>query len=174
MPKIIENARDQLLCEAKRQISELGYAKTTVRSVANACGLGVGTVYNYFPSKELLIATLVAEDWKAYIKTMSDFPKNDAKSLLECIFNSLRGFSESNKKLFSDADAAKVISIGFASRHKRLRNQIAGFILPVCEEKKLENAHFIAEFCAEALIGWAMEDVDFDVVYTALEKVLKN
>ena len=31
----------------------------------------------YFPSKELLIATFVAEDWKAYIKTMSDFPKNE-------------------------------------------------------------------------------------------------
>ena len=174
MPKIIKNLESKLIAEAQKQILAQGYGAVTIRSVANACGLGVGTVYNYFPSKELLIATLVAEAWKAYLKTMSDFPKNDVKSLLECIFNSLRGFSESNKKLFSDADAAKVISIGFASRHKRLRNQIAGFILPVCEEKQLENAHFIAEFCAEALIGWAMEDVDFDVVYTALEKVLKN
>ena len=42
MPKIIENVREQLLVEAKRQIAEYGYAKTTVRSVAAACGLGVG------------------------------------------------------------------------------------------------------------------------------------
>ncbi|MBQ4091044.1 MAG: TetR/AcrR family transcriptional regulator [Clostridia bacterium] len=171
MPKVIENVREQLLCEAKRQIAERGYAKTTVRSVAGACGLGVGTVYNYFPSKELLITTFVAEDWKVYVKTMSSFPHDDAKSLLECIFNSLRGFSESNRKLFSDADAAKVISIGFASRHKRLRRQLADFILPVCEERKLENAPFVAEFCAEALISWALEDVDFDTVYSVLEKV---
>ena len=48
MPKIIEGVRARLLNEAKRQIATLGYARTTIRSVATACGLGVGTVYNYF------------------------------------------------------------------------------------------------------------------------------
>ena len=56
MPKIIENVREQLLAEAKKQVFEHGYADTTIRSVARACGLGVGTVYNYFSSKEMLIA----------------------------------------------------------------------------------------------------------------------
>ena len=42
MPKIIENIREQLLQEVKRQIAENGYGKTTIRSVAGACGLGVG------------------------------------------------------------------------------------------------------------------------------------
>ena len=51
MPKIIENVREQLLGEAKRQIAKKGYGKTTIRSVASACGFGVGTVYNYFKSK---------------------------------------------------------------------------------------------------------------------------
>ena len=46
MPKIIENVREQLLTEAKRQIAENGYSATTIRSVAGACGLGIGTVYN--------------------------------------------------------------------------------------------------------------------------------
>ena len=56
MPKIIENLREQLLSEAKKQVKERGYAATTVRSVAKACGLGTGTVYNYFKSKDMLIA----------------------------------------------------------------------------------------------------------------------
>ena len=42
MPKIIENIREQLLQEVKRQIAENGYGKTTIRSVAGACGLGIG------------------------------------------------------------------------------------------------------------------------------------
>ena len=38
MPKIIPNIREQLLREAKRQLMEQGYGKTTIRSVANAWG----------------------------------------------------------------------------------------------------------------------------------------
>ena len=34
MAKIIENVREQLLTEAKKQIWERGYADTTIRSVA--------------------------------------------------------------------------------------------------------------------------------------------
>ena len=64
MPKIIENLREQLLAEAKKQTSEQGYAKTTIRSVAGACGVGIGTVYNYFESKDVLIASFMVEDWQ--------------------------------------------------------------------------------------------------------------
>ena len=62
MPKIIENVRHQLLTEAKRQISERGYKSTTIRSVAAECGVAVGTVYNYFKSKDILIASFILED----------------------------------------------------------------------------------------------------------------
>ena len=71
MPKIIENLRDQLLKEARRQIAHQGYTGTTIRSVAAACGVGVGTVYNYFSSKEMLIAAFMAEDWQKQLETMA-------------------------------------------------------------------------------------------------------
>ena len=63
MPKIIENIREKLLEEAKRQVSESGYSSMTIRSVATACGVGTGTVYNYFPSKDMLVASFMLEDW---------------------------------------------------------------------------------------------------------------
>ena len=141
MPKIIENVREQLLAEAKKQVFEHGYADTTIRSVARACGLGVGTVYNYFSSKEMLIATFVYEDWKGYLSNM--------------------------QLLFSDADAVKLVAVGSSGRHKMLREQIAGVILPICETK------FCADFIAEALICWSMQDVGFDAVYPLLEKIIK-
>ena len=51
MPKIIENIREKLLEEARRQVMDQGYSTMTIRSVASVCGVGVGTVYNYFESK---------------------------------------------------------------------------------------------------------------------------
>ena len=74
MPKIIENLRDQLLQEARKQIAERGYTGTTIRSVAGACGVGVGTVYNYFSSKEMLIAAFMMEDWQKQLDAMAALP----------------------------------------------------------------------------------------------------
>ena len=70
MPKIIENLKDRLIAEAEKQIEESGYGAVTIRSVAKACGVGVGTVYNYFPSKETLIATHLLVDWKMCVDTL--------------------------------------------------------------------------------------------------------
>lgn len=167
MPKIIENVREQLLAEAKKQIMERGYADTTIRSVAGACGLGVGTVYNYFKSKEMLIATFVYNDWKKYLSNMKELPCDNPKILFGGIYNSLRSFAKDNEKLFSDSEAAKLISTGSSSRHRMLREQIAGFITPICTES------FCAEFIAESLISWSMEDADFETIYPLLEKIIK-
>ena len=63
MPKIIENLRERLLKEARAQSRQAGYDSLTMRGVAQACGVGVGTLYNYCPSKDVLVASFVAEDW---------------------------------------------------------------------------------------------------------------
>ncbi len=174
MPKIIENLREQLLAEAKKQIAEQGYAKTTVRSVANACGVGVGTVYNYFESKEMLVATFVFEDWKTYLNAMACLPADEPKTLLKGIYDLLIAFADENKELFSDPDAEKLMPTGYSSRHKMLRAQIADFILPLCELKRVEEPRFTAEFISEALISWSMESADFETVYPLFEKMLKK
>ena len=89
MPKIIENVREQLLSEAKKQIAELGYSKTTIRSVAKACGLGTGTVYNYFPSKDMLIATVMAEDWKLCLKQLEERAFDESERIVHGIYDCL-------------------------------------------------------------------------------------
>ena len=168
VPKIIENVREQLLAEAKKQIFENGYAATTVRSVAGACGLGVGTVYNYFRSKEMLVATFVYEDWKKYLSEMQGLPKNDSRALFGGIYLLLRRFASENEQLFSDKEAAKLISGASTQRHKLLRDQIAELVLPVCN-----GVGFTADFIAEALISWSVEKADFEAVYPLLEKIIK-
>ena len=170
MPKIIENVREQLLAVAKRQIEERGYARTTIRSVAGECGLGVGTVYNYFPSKDMLIATFMAEDWQESLSEIEAFPKEDPRALLACIYGALQSFSERHRALFCDSDAAKVFSSVFSERHKQLRSQLADLVLPLCARK--ENPAFLSQFVAEALLNWTMEGASFEEIYRVLIRLI--
>ncbi len=174
MPKVIENLRARLLDEAKRQVSELGYGKTTVKSVASALGVGVGTVYNYFPSKDMLVASFMFEDWQAVLDSMSRLPTNDPERLICGIYTLLKDFAEKNQKLFSDSEAAKVIAMSLNSRHKLLRAQIAEFILPICKGESFCDPIFASEFIAEALISWSMENADLNAVYGVIENMLNK
>ena len=170
MPKIIENVREQLLAVAKKQIGERGYANTTIRSVAGECGLAVGTVYNYFKSKDMLIASFVVEDWNRYLSELHKSDLADPRTALRTIYDTLICFSEQHNPLFSDPDAAKVFSAVFTERHKTLRSQISELILPLCGN---DDTGFTAEFVAESLLSWTVAGKDFDSIFNILIKILK-
>ncbi len=169
MPKVIEKVREQLLEEVRRQLTEQGYAKTTIRSVAGACNLGVGTVYNYFESKEMLIATVVAEDWKNCMENFNYSPTN-IKETLKHLYDMLQTFTEQHKTLFSDPEAMKKFASSFSHRHGILRNQIAQILLPFCKAK--QDPEFLSQFIAEALLTWFVAKVPFEKLYTILENLL--
>ncbi|MBQ3897679.1 MAG: helix-turn-helix transcriptional regulator, partial [Clostridia bacterium] len=63
MPKIIANLEDTIIEQANIQLFEKGYSDMTMRSVAEACGIAVGTVYNYYKSKDMMVAKIMLRDW---------------------------------------------------------------------------------------------------------------
>lgn len=170
LPKVIENVREQLLEEVRRQIIQRGYAETTVRSVAGACGLGVGTVYNYFKSKDMLIATVVAEDWKRCTERFKNSSPTGAEETVRLIYDMLQAFEEEHKSLFTDPEAAKKYASIFAERHGLLREQIAEFLLPIC--KKSEEPEFLSQFIAESLLTWVTAGVPFEKMYSVFQKLI--
>lgn len=170
MPKVIENVRGQLLTEARKQISEQGYAKTTIRSIANGCKIAVGTVYNYFPSKEMLIASFVADDWYRCMKPFHETPPRDAEDVLHRIFDMLRDFSAGHRALFTDPDAEKAFSAIFSTRHRQLRDQLAALILPFCTDDA--SPSFLSSFLAESVLTWTMAGEPFDRIFSVLGKLL--
>jgi AcrR family transcriptional regulator len=56
-----ESRRDQLLAAARAVLSEHGYERTTVSSIAGRANVAQGTFYLYFPSKEALPGALAVE-----------------------------------------------------------------------------------------------------------------
>lgn len=63
MPKILENPRDKILTEARGMIKENGYEKLSMRNLAKACDIGLGTLYNYFKNKYSIVIEIVRIDW---------------------------------------------------------------------------------------------------------------
>ncbi len=173
MPKVIENVREQLLKEARNQVAKNGYRKTTVRSVAGACNIAVGTVYNYFKSKDMLIASFMADDWIQCVDNIKSRPSPDAEAALHNIYNGLLSFSKKHEALFSDRDAAKVYASVFSQRHKMLRSQLAEIIQPVCLSSSIEDKAFLAEYMAESILRWTMEGKSFSDQFHIMRQLLK-
>lgn len=53
--------RSKLVDTTIRLVSELGYAKTTTRAIAQAAGVAEGTLYRHFPDKATLFAEAVLQ-----------------------------------------------------------------------------------------------------------------
>ena len=175
MPKIIENLREQLLAEARRQIEEHGYGRTTIRSVAAGCGIAIGTVYNYFPSKEMLVASYMAEDWEECLRVIRSADSSEAETYIRGIYDALTVFLKKHEALFTDTAAEKPFAAAFPVRHKQLRTQIAELILPVLKDfSDGQDPGFTAEFIAESLLTWTVAGIPFDQLYEPIRKLIQS
>ena len=167
MPKIIKDLKARLMEEAKLQIETQGYSAVTIRSVAKSCGVGVGTVYNYFPSKEALVATHLLEDWTRCVdairavSTYSDQPRPVAL----CIYDQLAGFARRHEAIFRDEGAAASFAGSFSAYHGLLRAQLAEPLRKFC------GSDFAADFIAESLLTWTMAGTPFEELYGMLQKL---
>ena len=167
MPKIIENLESRLIAEAKKQIEESGYGTMTIRSVAKACGVGVGTVYNYFPSKDDILATYLLGDWQNCMAAINGISmQSDAPAaVIRCTFDQLLFYADRHQAIFRDEAAAAKFAGAFSRYHGMLRAQLAAPIRKYC------SSDFLAEFIAESLLTWSMTGKSFDEIYEILEKL---
>lgn len=167
MPKIINNLEARLIQEAKKQIEESGYGAMTIRSVAKGCGVGVGTVYNYFPSKDDLLATYLLGDWNQCISainavsTYSDSPRPVAR----CIHDQLLQYALRHQAIFRDEAATAAFAGSFTRYHALLRSQLSQPLRKFC------RSDFLADFIAEALLTWTMAEKTFDEIYGVIEQL---
>ena len=63
MPKVLQCTRENMLEKARSLLIEKGYDACTMREVAAACGVSVGTMYTFFSSKDAMIVHAVAAEW---------------------------------------------------------------------------------------------------------------
>ena len=166
MPKIIQNLPEKLIEETRRQVMEVGYTALNMREIARNCGVGIGTVYNYFPSKDTLIAQFLLQDWKESLERIHLAVRecSDAEAVCAAVYQELTAFYMRYADLFHAAET--VIPAPPRKYHGILRDQIAQVFRPLCEND------FTADFSAEAMLTWTVAGIPFDQLYVLLKKIM--
>ena len=173
MPKIIENVRGMLIEECQNQITANGYDNVTIRSIAKGCGLGLGTFYNYFKSKDMLIATFLLDDWKARMEKIVKKNESELDPMVSVcdIYNEINDFIKVHHSIFLAPSAIKAFNMSGANYHKFVRNQVAAPIYNSCVLSGFENAEFLSLYVAESLITWTVAKKEYEEIAAIISKL---
>lgn len=99
---LVENRHQQIVDGACRLFFKKGYHPTTMREIANACGMSIGQLYHYISCKEdvlYLVFRHMQDVWYTYLKKANIEQIDDpAKRLIKALNHSLE-FMMENKKL---------------------------------------------------------------------------
>lgn len=119
MPKKIAELREKMIAYARQALLQEGTSALTVRSTASACGVAVGTVYNYFPSKEGLIEAVILADWEVMLAGLRKQlkPIEDALEGLRIICDELQTFATTYGDVLSIPPTRLNASESFYRRH---------------------------------------------------------
>ncbi|MBQ4186579.1 MAG: TetR/AcrR family transcriptional regulator [Firmicutes bacterium] len=195
MPKIIDNVRERAIAEARRLMLEESYENLTIRRVAAGLGVAVGTLYNYFPSKDFLIAGVMLEDWQTIMSRLVKEAGVDhaaaattdpaAASTTERtpitpidrvhrVFDGIKEFSDRYSKVWAQYSGQSVRSEE-NMYHIQLIQQIMHLMDGVVSERAAEADPFLLEFIAENVLRFASDGrTEFSQIEGALTKLLAD
>lgn len=68
----VVTSKEEILKTSRDLIRQQGWSAVNIRSVATACGVAVGSIYNYFDSKAELIEATVESVWREIFHRSED------------------------------------------------------------------------------------------------------
>ena len=99
-------SRETILETCRVIVRERGLAGVNVRSVASACGVAPGTLYNYFPGKDALVLAVTADVWSDILSSDAEKDKCGEKD-----------FASQVERAFQSAQAGMARYPGFLPAH---------------------------------------------------------
>jgi AcrR family transcriptional regulator len=160
---------DALLEAAARVLQRRGYAAATTNRIAEAAGVSVGTLYEYFVDKDAVFDSLIERQLEAIvsaIRTEELEPGTSLASTLERMLRLAMGAMSGGPSFIRALE--QVPGAAFRRRLAAARQQVIGFIQRVLETHRedlrvtdLELAAFVVVSTAEGIASNA-SDALFD------------
>lgn len=98
----VVTSKEAILKASRNLVQTQGWGAVNIRTVASACGISVGSIYNYFPSKSDLMKATVESVWCDIFHT--DKSPSDFDSFEACIqwaFDSMKKGEETYPEFFT-------------------------------------------------------------------------
>lgn len=88
MLRLVEDPKTLILSTASSLVSEEGLSAINMRNIAKKCDVGLGTIYNYFPTKIDLVNAVIKDFWDECFKEFHHAfdPKLDFFKQLETLY----------------------------------------------------------------------------------------
>ena len=97
----VVTSREAILAMSRKMLREQGWTAVSVRSVAAACGISVGSIYNYFDSKEDLMSSVVESIWQEIFPCSEGEPFESVLSCVNWMFASMERGEEQYPGFFT-------------------------------------------------------------------------
>ncbi len=177
MPKIIEDAKENILDVAEKIIEDKGFNALTIRDVAKQSGYGVGTIYNYFPSKLSILASLLLEEWRSDEKKLKSEIESSSsfRDAIKAIYDEISAFFASHRELFFSVSIPSSVRGRLRNGHEIFLRTIEGHVSSCQTRFSLSSSESSRRAACIVLIqAPSIYGISFEDVYESLEKLLSG
>ena len=177
MPKIINGIRDEAIKCAQELISSGEYDGFSMRKIAERCNIAVGTLYNYFASKQDLLMAVIESGFSTALDRI-DKECSEAKSIADgiCIIcTSIRSFSESLTKSKTATLMSGLSSLVGSDFERQVRSAIAEKIEGVLDSHGYTHDKSTTPAITEVIISLSARcELEIDSVLVLLRRITEK
>lgn len=155
------NKKEVILRVSRELFLKNGFKDVNVSDITKAAGVGVGTFYNYYPSKEeLFLEIFVEENQKAKEAIIEVLDVNEKPKIL------MRSFIAHNKNIMNNNRILK-----------EWYNSSISSVIRVYYQEKAETSLFIRDIFTQFLKKWKEEktirtDIDYEIILSIFDSVV--
>lgn len=178
MPKVIPEVREKLLTTVRNRLLKDGPDAVSLRSIAKECGIAVGTVYNYFPNKDMLIAEAIGDDWLVSLQecdeemAKADSFEEAVSTLLDFVTEFYQRYQKAFLAMNGKADVSRIYQ-GRDLLQQQLQSRLEGICDRFHKEKLRHHAVLLTAAMRECLMNPEVSKEELLSLFNDIESPLK-
>ena len=182
MPKNLNNVKEDILLVTRQLLKDTGYSSLSIRQIAAKCGVASGTVYNYYSSKNEIIAEILNIEWNLMLRRIEQQAKARAKPIdkLEIMFNELKYFMNNVHGFWFDSypigNDTNMSICAIKEKKQLLINQLSEKIYSfiATNQTVTDETRNICHTISVILIAYSNDNIYFSMLKLSLSALIKE